>query len=101
MRKITLAAAILGLGLLVWCPGRATAGTSVLGWHRGGCCAVGAPVTVVPSYPVYPFPPAYYPYAAYPYPAYPYGPGPSYFRPDIPYGSNVERNWRDTWQDDG
>src|SRR5262249_54344974 len=34
MRKITLAAVLLGL--IASCPGRATAGTTVLGWHRGG-----------------------------------------------------------------
>jgi hypothetical protein len=50
--------------------------------------------------------PYFYPYAPYAYPAVPYayGPevyGPSYFRPLAPYGWNPNRNWRDTWQDDG
>ena len=86
MRKILLAAIVLGIVSLG--PGRAAAGTSVLGWHRGGC-GFHAPVAVYPYYPA----PIYQPY--------PYVYGPSYFRPDVPYGSNVQRNWRDTWQDDG
>ncbi len=92
MRKILLAATFLGIVLSS--PGRAAAGTVVLGLgHFGGFVA--PPVAVVPYYPAPYYPAPYYP---------PYGPyayGPSYFRPDIPYGSNVERNWRDTWQDDG
>ncbi len=91
MRKVLLAA--VALGVVLTGPGRAVAGTTVLGWHRGGC-AFGAPVTVVPYG---------YPYAAFPPPVYypPYAFGPSYFRPDVPYGWNSQRNWRDTWQDDG
>ena len=27
--------------------------------------------------------------------------GPSYFRPEAPYAWNAQRNWRDTWEDDG
>ena len=97
MRKILLAAMLLGVGLSR--PGPVAAGM-VLGFggfNRGGACGFGAPVTVVPAYP------AYYPYPVFqPYVPYvPYVYGPSYFRPDIPYGSNAQRNWRDTWQDDG
>jgi hypothetical protein len=71
MRKILLAAMLLGV---VVCSGprRAAAGTVVLGWNRG----FGPPVAVYPYYP-----PVYQPY--------------------VPYGWNVQRNWRDTWQDDG
>ena len=97
MRKILLATMLLGIVLS--CPGRASAG-AVLGFHRGfGCgvvgCGFGAPVVVPYAY-AYPYP--YYPAPIYP----PYGYyGPSYFRPDAPLGWNAERNWRDTWQDDG
>ena len=87
MRKILLAATLLGIVLS--CPGRAAAGTAGLGWSR----RFGPPVVVYPYYPVH------QPYVPYPYAAYPYRP--SYFRPDVPYGWNAQRNWRDTWQDDG
>lgn len=95
---------MLGLGLLIataaW-PRVAAAGS--FGWVGGGCG--GTPAVVVPSYPAWPAGPAYSPYP-YGYPAYgyPYAyayPGPSYFRPDLPPGWNAQRNWRDTWQDDG
>jgi hypothetical protein len=89
MRKILLAAALLGI--VVSCPGRAAAGTVSLGWSRG----LGPPVAVYPYYP-----PPYQPYVPYAYYGAPYY-GPSYFRPDVPYGWNAQRNWRDTWQDDG
>ena len=90
MRKILLAATLL-LGVVTALPGRADAG-SVLGFHRGRPFGFGAPVAVVPfAYPSYPYP--YYP-APYVY-------GPSYFRPDAPYAWNAQRNWRDTWEDDG
>jgi hypothetical protein len=89
MRKILLAAMLLGVVLS--CPGRAAAGTVVLGWNRG----FGPPVAAYPYYPA----PFYQPYYVQPYVPYAYGP--SYFRPDVPYGWNAERNWRDTWQDDG
>jgi hypothetical protein len=93
MRKILLAASLLGVVLS--CPGRAAAGTVMLGWNRFGSGSFGAPVAVYPYYaaPYYPAP-FYQPYVPYPY-------GPSYFRPDVPYGWNAQRNWRDTWQDDG
>ena len=90
MRTILLAATCLGV--LLTLPGVAGAGgclgRSCLGF------GFGAPVVVAP-----------YPYA-YPYYAPPvYGPpvvyGPSYFRPDAPYAWNAQRNWRDTWEDDG
>jgi hypothetical protein len=95
MRKILLAAMLLGVVLS--CPGRAAAGTVVLGWNRG----FAPPVVAYPYYggPIYsPYVP-YAPYAPYAYSPYAYGP--SYFRPDVPYGWNAQRNWRDTWQDDG
>jgi hypothetical protein len=93
MRKILLATVLLGI--VSFSPGRAAAGTAVLGWNRGGF-GFGGPVVVYPYYPA----PFYQPYVQpYGYPPYLYGP--SYFRPDVPYGSNVQRNWRDTWQDDG
>ena len=88
MRKILLAAAFFGVVLTS--PGRAAAGTVVLGWNRG----FGPPIAVYPYYP-----PVYQPYVPYAY-GTPYY-GPSYFRPDVPYGWNAQRNWRDTWQDDG
>lgn len=91
MRKVLLAATLLGTVLSS--PGRAAAGTVVLGFgHFGGFA--GPPVAVYPYYPV--------PYYSAPYyPPVPYAYGPSYFRPDVPYGWNAQRNWRDTWQDDG
>src|SRR5262245_21901511 len=90
MRKILLAALILGAVLAL--PGPARAG-GMLGRFRNPSCCFGPPVAV--------FPYAAFPYA-YPAPVYvPPTYGPSYFRPDIPSGSNSDRNWRDTWQDDG
>jgi hypothetical protein len=88
MRKMLLAATFLAVVLS--CPGRATAGTVMLGWNHGGSWGFGPPVAAYPYYPV----PYYQPYVPYAY-------GPSYFRPDVPYGWNAQRNWRDTWQDDG
>ena len=88
MRKVLLAATLLGVLLLP--PGPATAGT-VLGWHRARSCDFGPPVVAYPYG---------YPYAPVPYYS-PYDYGPSYFRPDAPRAWNAQRNWRDTWQDDG
>lgn len=93
MRKITLAAALLGVMLLS--SGPAIAGT-VLGWHRARSCGFGAPTAAYP----YPYAYPYAPYAPVPYYS-PYDFGPSYFRPDAPRAWNAQRNWRDTWQDDG
>jgi hypothetical protein len=88
MRKVLLAALLLGVVLAL--PGPAGAG-GVLGRFRGPF-NLGSPVVVYPyGYPYY-APPIYYAPPVY---------GPSYFRPDIPYGWNAQRNWRDTWQDDG
>jgi hypothetical protein len=88
MRRTLLALTILGTIFAVTDP--ASAGSSVLGWHRGRPChSFGPPV-------------AAYPYPYYPAPVYqPYAYGPSYFRPEAPYAWNAQRNWRDTWQDDG
>ena len=94
MRKILLAAMILGAALAV--PGRASAGWGgCLGIRCGG--AWSAPPGVV-FYSSPGFYPGFYPAPVYTYP-YPYDH--SYFRPNGPYGWNGERNWRDTWQDDG
>ena len=90
MRKVLLAALLLGIVLAL--PGPARAG-GVLGRFRGPACCFGPPVAVYP-YAAFPY---YYPGAVYAPPVY----GPSYFRPDVPYGWNAYRNWRDTWQDDG
>lgn len=90
MRQTLLSLAILGTVLA------SSAGARILGWHGGGSCAsFGPPVVASP----YPYPYAYPYYAAPVYQPYVYGP--SYFRPDVPYGSNAQRNWRDTWEDDG
>jgi len=97
MRKILLAAIVLGIGLTRPAPAGAGAVLGFGGFNRGAAFGFGAPVVVVPAYPAYPFYPGYQPYVPY----VPYAYGPSYFRPDIPYGSNAQRNWRDTWQDDG
>jgi hypothetical protein len=89
MRKVLLAALLLGIVLAL--PGPAGAG-GVLGRARVG--SFGPPVAVYPyAYPYYPAPV----YA----PPYYYGYGPSYFRPEAPLAWNAQRNWRDTWQDDG
>ncbi len=92
MRKILLAA--VALAALV-APQVASAGTACLGFRR----SVGFyPPAVLYSSP------GYYPAPAYPYAYgyyYPYPYSYSYFRPDGPYGWNTNRNWRDTWQDDG
>lgn len=90
MRRLPLAALLVGL---VTSFGAAAEAGTVLGRPRFG---VGVPVVVVP----YAFP---YPYAVHPGAVLPF-PGryaPSYFRPDAPYAWNAQRNWRDTWQDDG
>ena len=87
MRKILLATTFVAL--LFALASQASAG-GVLGRPRS--CCFGAPVAVYPyGYPYYPgavfaAPPVY---------------GPSYFRPEAPYAWNAQRNWRDTWQDDG
>jgi hypothetical protein len=88
MRQTLLALAILATLLSV----PASAEARVLGWHRGGCCSTfGPPVAAYPyAYPYYPAP-VYQPYVY----------GASYFRPEAPYAWNAQRNWRDTWQDDG
>ena len=86
MRKILLAAMLLASVLVL--PGSASAG-GVLGRHRA--CRFGPPPAV------YPFGYPYYPGAVIAPPVY----GPSYFRPEAPYAWNAQRNWRDTWQDDG
>jgi hypothetical protein len=91
----TILMGLLTLGLMLSTPGRAAAG-GVLGWHGGGGCGFAPPVAAYP-YP-YAYPYGYYaPGAIYP----PYAFRGSYFRPDIPPGWNTQRNWRDTWQDDG
>ena len=87
MRQVLLAALLLGIVLSL--PGPARAG-GVLGRPRP---FFGAPVGV---YPYAPYP--YYPAPVYAPPVY-YGP--SYFRPEAPLAWNAQRNWRDTWQDDG
>jgi hypothetical protein len=96
MRKILLATILLGVVLSI--PGRAAAGAVVLGWHRGGAFGFGAPPVVAYPYP-YSYPYASYPYYPGYYPGYDFGG--SYFRPEAPVGWNAQRNWRDTWQDDG
>lgn len=87
MRSTRLGVALLATVLVV-----GAAEARVLGRHRGvPCPSFGPPVVA-------------YPYYAYPaYPAYPtpFVHGPSYFRPEAPLGWNAQRNWRDTWQDDG
>jgi hypothetical protein len=87
MRKILLAALLLGIVLAL--PGPARAG-GVLGRFRGA-------YSFAPPVAMYPY--ATYPYAIYPYdyPAPVYAPpvyGPSYFRPEAPYAWNASRNWR-------
>ena len=72
------------LGVTLMTPGLAAAGGLVLGWNRGHGCAVAPPVVLYP-----------YPYA---YGAYVPG---AVFRPQAPLAWNADRNWRDTWQDDG
>ncbi len=91
MRKILLA--LVTLGVMLSTPGRASAG-GVLGWHRGVGCGFAPPVVAYPYVNPYGYygPGGYYP---------PYEFRGSYFRPDIPPGWNAQRNWRDTWQDDG
>jgi hypothetical protein len=92
MRQTLLVLTTLGMlaGLLAM-PGHAAAGSTVLGWHRGRSCdGLGPPV-------VYTHPYGYYATPVYP----PYVYGPSHFRPEAPRWWNAERNWRDTWQDDG
>ena len=86
MRTILLAATCLGVLLAL--PGAAGAGCV------GRTCGLifGAPISpYVYPYPYY-APPVYGPPVVY---------GPSYFRPDAPYAWNAQRNWRDTWEDDG
>jgi hypothetical protein len=94
MRKMLLAT-FLG-AMLMMAPDRAMAGgCGTLGWH-----CTGAWTSPVPLY----FNQGFYPPPVYPYPyaySYPYPYNYSYFRPDAPYGWNANRNWRDTWQDDG
>jgi hypothetical protein len=87
MRRILLAGIVLGLVAL---PGAAAAGC----FARTCGLTFGAPISPY----VYPYPSPYYAQPAY-YPPVVYGP--SYFRPEAPYAWNAERNWRDTWQDDG
>jgi hypothetical protein len=93
MRKMLLAT-FLGAMLLMLAPDRAMAdGCRTLGWHRGGAWSYPGPLA---------FPPQFYPAPVYPYAyGYPYPYSHSYFRPEAPYGWNANRNWRDTWQDDG
>ena len=94
MRMILLGMALLATVGAV--PGVARAGR--FGWQGPGCG--GGQAVIVPTYPPYwSWPPALA-YGPYYYPYYGYY-GPSYFRPDLPPGSNLQRNWRDTWQDDG
>jgi len=96
MRTILL---VLTLGVMLSTPGRAAAGV-VLGWHGGNGCGFAPPVVAYPYVSPYvsPYQYGYYaPGAVYP----PYAFNGSYFRPDVPLGWNVQRNWRDTWQDDG
>lgn len=91
MRRILSALTLFGAVLAVTDP--ASAGSSVLGRHRGSCDSFGPPVATYPYA---------YPYPYYPAPVYqPYVYGPSYFRPEAPIAWNAQRNWRDTWQDDG
>jgi len=88
MRKVLLATF---LGMVLALPGPAGAG-EVLG--RGRPCGFGPPVAVYPfGYPYYP----YYPAPVFVPPVY----DSSYFRPEAPYAWNANRNWRDTWRDDG
>lgn len=96
MRTIVLA--LFTLGVMLSTPGRAAAG-GVLGWHRGPGCGFGPPVAAYPYSNPYTSP---YAYGYYP-PVQVYQPylSPGYFRPDVPFGRNAQRNWRDTWQDDG
>ena len=96
MRNVLLAAHLAATTLVL--PGRASAQCGVLGLNRsfgwgapgfvGSPGFVGAPGVVVVS-----------PYAV-PSP-YAYAYGSSYFRPGAPYGAQADRNWRDTWRDDG
>ncbi len=95
--RTTLAAIVLTIALAA--PGLAAAGGVILGWRPCLGCAVPPPVVAYPygyAAPYYPQPPYYFgpPYV-------PYAADRSYFRPYGPYGWNMERNWRDTWQDDG
>ena len=94
MRKITLAAIVLGAALAV--SSAASAGT--LGFRFGGTWPY--PPAVGYYGPGY-YAPGYYGPPVVPYPYYPYPYDHSYFRPEGPYGWNGYRNWRDTWQDDG
>ena len=91
MRR-ALGSIILAVTLMT--PGLVAAGGFVLGWNRGHGCAVAPPVVLYPSP---------YAYGAY-VPGAAFGSEPvgrSYFRPEAPAAWNADRNWRDTWQDDG
>ena len=90
MRTILLAATCLGVLLAL--PGAGAAGAGCFG--RTCSLTLGAPVSPY----VYPYPTPYYAPPVY-YPPVVYGP--SYFRPEAPYAWNAQRNWRDTWEDDG
>lgn len=86
---------------MIGLPERASAGfVAGLGWRGpavvGGC----APPVAYYQPPVYYGPPAVaYGYQYLPQPGYPYFQ--SYYRPFGPWGWDANRNWRDTWQDDG
>jgi hypothetical protein len=94
MRKITLAAILLGAVLAV----SSVASAQTLGFRFGGTWAY---PPAVGYYPPGLYAPGFYGAPVVAYPPYPYAYDHSYFRPDGPYGWNGVRNWRDTWQDDG
>jgi hypothetical protein len=105
MRKILLAAIVVAAALAM--PGRASAwgGCGFRGGWGGWGYGFRSSGWAYPPGSVY-FAPGYYPPPVYPYPYpgsyyYPYPYSYSYFRPNGPYGWNGDRNWRDTWQDDG
>jgi hypothetical protein len=95
MRQILLAAIVLGGLLATADPASAQ---NALGYRRslgwwGPYYVQPYPFYGVSAYPIVPFP-------SYPV-VPPYYYGGSYFRPDAPIAWNAQRNWRDTWQDDG